>query len=280
VGRVLSSFHACALGIVGALLLAAGPGPAGAELLRIGGTGAALATMQTMGDAFLAHHRGRAFAVEVLPALGSGGGIRAAGDGMIAIAVSQRDLLADEAARGLTVVPYGRTPFVFVTANRSVTAVTSEDVIAIYRGDKRTWDDGTPVRPVLRPKDDAGTRRLESALPELIAVLDNLRRRGSMPVATTDQDNLDFAQRIDGSFTVSTLAQIIGEKVDLRALTFNRIAPTLVALEEGAYPLGETFYVVFRNGDPGPLMFLDFMRSPAGQKVLRQHGTLPVGAPQ
>lgn len=279
-GRFLSSRHACALGLVGALLLAAGSGPAGAELLRIGGTGAALATMQTMGDAFLAHHRGRAFAVEVLPALGSGGGIRAVGDGVIAIAVSQRDLQANETGRGLTVAPYGRTPFVFVTASRSLTAVTSDDILAIYRGDKRTWGDGTPLRPVLRPKDDAGTRTLENAFPELIAVLENLRRRGSLPVATTDQDNLDFAQRIDGSFTVSTLAQIIGEKAALRVLTFNRIAPTLVALAEGTYPLSETFYLVFRKGDPGPLMFLDFIRSPAGQTVLRQHGTLPVGAPQ
>jgi phosphate transport system substrate-binding protein len=279
VGRVLSPFHACALGVLGALILAASPGTARAELLRIGGTGAALATMQAMGDAFLAHHRGRAFAVEVLPALGSGGGIRAADDGVIAIAVSQRDLQTNERGRGLAVAAYGRTPFVFVTGGRSTLGVTTDDIVAIYRGDRRTWGDGTPIRPVLRPKDDAGTRTLEKAFPELTTVLDNLRRRGSLPVATTDQDNLDFAQRIDGSFTVSTLAQIISEKVDLRILTLNGIAPTLVALQQGAYPLSETFYLIFREGDAGSRLFVDFVRSPAGQRVLRQHGTLPVDPP-
>jgi phosphate transport system substrate-binding protein len=276
-GRVLSLLHARALGVFAALLIVC-PAPAGAELLRIGGTGAALATMQTMGDAFLAHHRGQAIVVEVLPALGSGGGIRAAADGVISIAVSQRDLQADEAGRGLTVEAYGRTPFVFVTSGRSTLDVTSDDILGIYRGDKRNWSDGTPIRPLLRPKDDAGTRTLETAFPELVTVLDNLRRRGSLPVATTDQDNLDFAQRIDGSFTVSTLAQIIGERVALRVLALNGVAPTLVALEEGTYPLGETFYLIMRANDPGPRRFLDFVRSPAGQKVLRQHGTLPVGA--
>lgn len=279
-GRVLFSLHACLLGIAGALLLSAQPGPARAELLRIGGTGAALATMQTMGDAFLAHHRGKALAVEILPALGSSGGIRAAADGVISIAVSQRSLQPNEAGRDLAVTPYGRTPFVFVTTSQSTVGVTGDDILAIFRGDKRTWDDGTPIRPLLRPKDDAGTRTLESAFPELITVLENLRRRGSLPIATTDQDNLDFAQRIDGSFTVSTLAQIIAEKAALRILTLNGIAPTLVALREGAYPLGETFYLIFRENDASSRLFVDFVHSPAGRLVLRQHGTLPVESPR
>jgi ABC-type phosphate transport system substrate-binding protein len=53
-----------------------------------------------------------------------------------------------------------------------------------------------------------------------------------------------------------------------------------VALQQGAYPLGETFYLIFREGDPGSRLFLDFVRSPAGQRVLRQHGTLPIGPPR
>ncbi len=275
-GRRRLPFRALLPWFAGIVLVASSAVTARGEMLRVGGTGAAMATMQALGDAFIAHHRGEALAVEILPTVGSTGGIRAVGDGVITMAASLRPLRPPETARGLVAVSYGRTPFVFVTTNRQATGVTTPEILAIYRAEKRFWDDGTPLRPILRPKADTATQALEMLIPEVGTALDALRRRGDLPVATTEQDNLDFAQRVDGSFASSTLAQVVAEHADLRLLTFDGKAPTLINLEEALYPLVETFHLVFPADAKLPLRFLAFIRSPAGERILRQHGTLPM----
>ena len=61
-----------------------------AETLRIGGTGAALGPMARLGDAFQDLHPDTT--IEILPSLGSGGGIKATMAGAIDIGLSSRDL--------------------------------------------------------------------------------------------------------------------------------------------------------------------------------------------
>jgi len=106
------------LAVAVVLALCPFPGTAGAAeaLLRIGGTGAAVAVMTRLGAAFAAYQPD--LAVEVLPSLGSSGGIRALAGGAIDIAVSARALKPEEEAQGLQAVALLRTPFVFVTSLR------------------------------------------------------------------------------------------------------------------------------------------------------------------
>ena len=84
-----------------ALSLAASTAPsaAGAEMLKIGGTGGDLGTMRLLGSAFERIHGD--VTVKVLPSLGSGGGIRAVQAGAIDIAVSSRPLNDKERKAGV-----------------------------------------------------------------------------------------------------------------------------------------------------------------------------------
>ncbi len=72
-----------------------------AETLKIGGTGGALGTMQILGRAFEKQHAG--VSVEILPSLGSGGGIKAVLAGAIDIGLSARRLKAKERDAGVEV---------------------------------------------------------------------------------------------------------------------------------------------------------------------------------
>src|SRR5258708_1091963 len=63
---------------------------AATEEIRIGGTGNALGPMHVLGQAFAKANPG--VTVTVLPSLGSGGGIKAAANGAVQIAVSSRTL--------------------------------------------------------------------------------------------------------------------------------------------------------------------------------------------
>ena len=70
---------------------------ASAETLRMGGVGASTAMLPPLFAAF--DPRGE-HQLELIPALGSSGGLRAAADGMLDIAVSGRALKVDEKATG------------------------------------------------------------------------------------------------------------------------------------------------------------------------------------
>ncbi len=120
------------------------PGVGGAEQaasgvakIRIGGTGAALATLQIQGDAF---KKTRApVTIVIVPSLGSGGGIKAVLAGAIDLAVIGRPLKQAEPGQGAIATDYARTPFVFATAAATkVSAITLRELPNIYSGDKVT----------------------------------------------------------------------------------------------------------------------------------------------
>lgn len=121
------------------------PGVGGAEQaasgvanIRIGGTGAALATLQILGDAF---KKTRApVTIVIVPSLGSGGGIKAVLAGAIDLAaVIGRPLKEAERGQGAIATGYARTPFVFATAAATkVLAITLRELPNIYSGDKVT----------------------------------------------------------------------------------------------------------------------------------------------
>src|SRR5688572_2528393 len=89
--------------------------PASADALRAGGVGAATKLLSLLGAGFA--EEGSATQIEVIPSLGSSGGLRALSEGALDIAVSGRPLNAEELKQGMRVVATIRTPFVLVTAH-------------------------------------------------------------------------------------------------------------------------------------------------------------------
>ena len=88
-------------------------GAASAQVVRLGGTGAALGSMALLAKAYQQREPG--FQFEIVPNLGSAGGVRALNAGAIHLAVIGRALKPQEAATGLQVLPYGQTAFVLVS---------------------------------------------------------------------------------------------------------------------------------------------------------------------
>ena len=139
---------------------------AAAEGFSIGGTGAALGTMQLLANEFRA--RNPDILVTTVPSLGSSGGIRAMLDGAIGLAVTSRALNDGERKLGAVEIEYARTPFVFaVSAESKVTAITARELADIYSGKMAAWADGSPVRVVLRPVSDIDTEMVMAISPAI-----------------------------------------------------------------------------------------------------------------
>lgn len=245
--------------------------------MKIGGTGAMRGVAQRLAAAFGKLRPGAR--VEVVPGLGSSGGIAGVGEGVLQLALSGRDLKAQEKAKGLAAAPFIDTPFLFVTSHAQHQRLSRADVMAIYGQAMVKWPDGKPIKPILRPKSDSVTSLIYDNFPGIESVMDKLRQRPDVLVAATDQDNIQAAERIPNSFTGATLAQFTTEAPRLRTITLDGVDASIDAVERGAYALKmRTYFVVKSEPSLAVQQFLQFVRSEQGVAILRASGAIPVAA--
>lgn len=260
-----------AVSLAGALL--AGHGAA-AETLRLAGTGGAMAMVEQVAAGFAA---ATGVKLEVVPGLGSKGGIRAAADGAVDLAVSARPLDPAEAALGLTAIPMARTALVFVTSHRKPNSLKSTELTAIFKATNPKWADGSQMKLILRTRFDGDTILLEKNFAGMREAIEAARLRPEFPVAPTDQDSATLAERLPGSFVQAGLSQIVTEKRDLRFVPIDGVEPSLENLESGKYPYEKDFYIVFSAKMKATAeRLLEFVRSAKGRSILRETGNLPV----
>jgi phosphate transport system substrate-binding protein len=244
-----------------------------AETLRVAGTGSAIGMLQHVGAEFTAATDVK---LEVIPGLGSSGAINALTDGKIDIVVSGRPLKAEETAAGLTQLAVVTTAYVMATSHRNPNGLKSTDLAGIFAADKPTWSDGTPIRIILRPRSDADTVVLGELFAGMGQALEVARKRGEVPTAPTDQDNVDLAERTQGSLTGTTATQLKTEHPNLRVVPLDGVEPTFANFESGRYPFAKKLiFVVRSNGSADARRFIDFLRSPQGVKALRDTEILP-----
>lgn len=239
----------------------------------MGGVGASTAMLPPLFAAFdpKGEHQ-----LEVIPALGSSGGLRAAADGMLDVAVSGRALKPDEKAQGLTQSIAIRTPFVLVTSKPQPSTLKSIEIADIYLSAKAVWPDRSPMRIIIRPASDSDTPLLGGMFPRMVSALEQARKRGEIPVAATDQDNADMAETTPGSLAGSTFTQVLGERRKLHFIPIDGVEPSLENLERGAYPFAKTFYFVLpAKKNPIAERFVAFLGTAKGQAALRATGNLP-----
>lgn len=254
--------------------------PAGAlaeDILRIGGTGGSLGAMRVFAGAFQKSNPG--VKIQVLPSLGSFGGIKAVLNGTLDIGISARELKHDEQRRGGVQQEYAKTPLIFV-ANRKVTVsgLTTSALEKLYAGEMQSWPGGTRVRLVLRPAVETDTALVKGISPSMNRAMAAALSRQGMIVALTDQENGEVVTRTPGALGISTLAQVITEKLPVKILTYNGVKPDPKSAADGTYPLVKRFFLVTGPHTP-PLAqrFIAFLTSPQGRKLLNQTGHLPSG---
>jgi len=257
------------------LLLASLSWPAHAEPadLRAGGTGAATELLHQLAAAFSKQAGGK---FEIIASLGTTGGLRALADGQLDLAASGRALKPEEQARGLKVAAALRTPFILATSHKGPHGLSTADLIKAYLDPDYVWSDGTPIRVILRPRSESDVALMTSLFPGLGDAMDKARQRPGIPVAATDQDNADLAERIPGSLVGATLTQLLLEKRDLRVVPIDGLKPTAESFRDGSYPYAKSLYLVTR-AQPGEsvLAFLRFLASDPGQALLHKAHVLP-----
>lgn len=242
--------------------------------IKIGGTGGAIGAMKELAEAFQKKHP--SVRIVFVPNLGTRGGIKAVAEGAIDIGISGRALTAAELSQGLKQIEYARSPFVFVTSrNGAGINLTPDMVMKIYRGEIKTWPDGTRIRIILRPDGDGDTIMLKAISSRVKDAVGTAQSREGMITAITDQDSADHVEKIKGSFGTSTLTQIISEKREVTMLPFNGVMPGVETAVKGAYPFSKPFVMITGpNCPPVARGFAGFVGSPEGRAILTKTGNL------
>ena len=265
--------RALTLGLALTTLAAVSMAAPAQDRLRVTGTGSGTGGMRLLVESFVRANPG--VHGEVLPALGSSGGIRAVIDGKIELALSNR--MPNDKERGMTAlsnVAYARTPLVIaVHKGLGITAITSDQLAALYGEGKQNFPNGHRARPVLRLSDATDTAIVKSISPAVAAAIDAAASRRGMLDGTTDSDTADLIERTPGAFGPSTLALIESEKRPLTALTIDGVAPTLANLGSGQWKLHKPLYMVWTDKPSAQLQrFVAFVQSAEGRRILAAAG--------
>lgn len=247
--------------------------PAVAQTLTVGGVGSVTPLVKKLAEEFGRTAPGIEVSV-IDPPIGSTGGMRALAAGKVDVALSGRPLKGDEAG---VVIPWVRTPLVLASSDGRLDRLETSALVEIYEGRRRTWDDGRPIRLVLRGEFESETLMLRGLSPDMdVAVRRALERRDA-PVADNDLAALDMLVKIKGSLGTTSYALAVSAGPKLRMLPLNGQAPSLEALASGRYRWHRPYYLVHRaNPSESTRRFLAYLRSDKGLQAARQLGYLPL----
>ena len=242
--------------------------------MRIGGTGIALGAMRAIAERLSA--MSPPLTVDVLPSLGTPGGLKAMAAQQIDIALAGRSLTAEEAALGAREASCLTTALVFATSHPTASAITRDRLASIYSEAGPYWEDGRPLKVVLRSRSSSEIPFLARAMPELNAAFQIAYKRPEMPIGTTDQENAEIAERAAGSLAIITLLQIQSERLRLRALTLDGIVPNAATIADRSYPLSYRVCLVLpATPSPAADRFIAYVKTADGRALLRSLGAEP-----
>jgi phosphate transport system substrate-binding protein len=256
------------------LSLAVG-GEARAGAIKIGGSGAGLGLLRMLGDEF--SKRQPEDTVDVVPSLGSTGGISAVNSGDIDLGISGRELNDKERKLAVKQRAVADTPFVFATSLHTPPDMTLAEIQRVYRGETASWSDGSPIRLILRPKSDATSLLMAQLIAGMGDALEAARAKKEIPVAATDQDNMEIASRMPGALATMTLTQLRTEPNKLQVITLNGISPVSSNAANPNYPLRYRIYLILpQTPSPATVRFLAFIESDAAAAIIRSSGGFAV----
>ena len=252
--------------------------PAGAESLVIGGTGSSEPLMKLLFQEFSKQSPGLNLTV-VSPSLGSGGGIKALSVGKIDLAVTARPLKTEETTVLGQHFELGATPFVLATnGGKRQSGFAADELAAVYEGRLQTWDNATPIRLVLRTRDDFDTTQLKTMSPAMDKAVAMADQRRGMVYGNDDMDTLELLMRTAGALGPTTLGFLRTTDSHLTVLPINGVMPSVAGLKDGSYPWRKTLIVVLPlKASPAAMKFADFIRSSTASEVMLRYGYLPAG---
>ncbi|MBP0464456.1 substrate-binding domain-containing protein [Roseomonas sp. PWR1] len=250
------------------------PAAARAAAPACGGSGSGLGILRILADD---HARAGGASIDLLPSLGSAGGLAALRAGRLDLAIATQPPPATMLAAGYRMRPLARTPVVVAThAEAGVPALAAEAAGRLLAGSDRAWPGGAAVRPILRERTEREWVALREGLPRIAQVL-GATGPGAGLVALSAQENLSAIAGIAGAIGVTTLGQVATDAAAVAVPSIDGVAPSPDALAAGAWRPALSLHLVWRDPAPAPIAaFLAHLDGPSAAGLLARHAYIPV----
>jgi phosphate transport system substrate-binding protein len=234
------------------------------------GGGAPLDVYKALSTEFLAKHPGVKFVFEDV---GSLPGMRLVANGDTDLATSSNEPESTLRDR-VVVVPVGMTgTAVVVGAANKVPGLTRDQVRAIFTGEISDWKDvgGEPGRIIVAMRNANSAIRANFEAYFFAA-------KPTYPKDMFEVNDIEQTiTAISGLRSVVSIITISDRSLNetrIRLLPVDGIAPTRENLASGAYPVRRPLYLIANATSMKPAIraFLDFVRSPDGQRIIGERG--------
>lgn len=220
-----------------------------------------------------------AVAIEIGKGLGTKARITALNEGKIDIAMASHGLNAVEIQKqGMVVHEIAKAAVVFgVNTSVPVGALTEAQVCDIYSTRTKNWSElGGPDLPIVamtRPDSEVDTE----VVRERISCLSKLKMPDSLKVMPKAGEMAQGLSATSGAIGMTTMTVVEQSQGRVKPITLGGIAPTAENVEGKRYLLTrDSFLVVKAPPSPAVARFVEFVRSPAGAKVIAANGAVPV----
>jgi len=242
------------------------------ELLEVGGTGDSQKLLRAVATLFERNNPGTE--ISVPNSIGSGGGIKAVSNGKMVLARTARAIKAKE-QDDLIEYAFASSPIVFAT-HESVVGVDNINqslILDIYSGKVKNWQVlGGPthkIYPIHRENKDSSRKAVDRYIDGFEEINAIAKIIDSTPKAIAAIAKYQYTI---GYFPLSEVP-----RMGVNVLRYNQIEADIENVKSGAYPLVNKLYLVSKGKPKGlAKQFVDFMYSQEAQKLIIEHGLVPV----
>jgi phosphate transport system substrate-binding protein len=259
-----------------ALLTLSAQGQTGEKIVIDGSTGV-MPLAAALAKAFAQQQPG--VTIELGTGLGTKARLQALMEGKIDLALASHGLdVGDITRQGMAVHEVARVAVVFgVHLSVPLTGLTEQQICDVYAGKLSNWKAaGGPeleIAPRTRPDSEVDAEIVRSG----VKCLKDLRMSDAVKLMPRAGDMANDLASTAGAIGMTTMTVVEQSQGKVRALWLNGVAPNADNVERKAYPLvRESFFVVRAPATPALARFMEFVRSPAGHKVISDNGALPV----
>jgi len=261
--------------ILGFLLLLIVPASAD-NILKIDGTGDSQELLRSLAEAFEIANSG--IQIDVPDSIGSSGGVKSLIKGNCDLARIARPLKEKERrqAADLDYLIFAHSPIVFTAnlPNQCISNLTSEQLIGIFNGSITNWSKfgACPDNKIyVAQREDGDSSR--SVIEKNIPVIAEISELSGETIYSTPET---VAIIEENAFTFGYLPQSIALNHNLQTFSFNGVPATADNILNSSYPLTSPFGLVWKGELSGlASKFVDFIFSPAGQKIILDAKLVP-----
>jgi phosphate transport system substrate-binding protein len=211
--------------------------------------------------------------------VGSTNGVALAAAGAVQIGLVSRPLREGEEGLGLTFLPYAKTAVIIgADPDTPETALTAEELLTFYRGTKLRWKSGREITFLTREEGDSSVESLKQAMPGFGEAYAAGSKTSHWTILYSEPQMHEALLTLPFALGLSDLGTTTLERLPIKVLSLDGIAPTPENIANGRYPFVKTLGFVWRE-DTLPVSaraFVKFVQSEDGAGLLKAHGYLPV----